>query len=127
MKGLEFRKGYESTITRRVRLSSFGVAAETNGIRVVKLPFALQDFKQSADTAVKVMKTAVRLATAELKETSTGAEAIAGTPVEAKGGGRKARGKNAVQSASLDKSSEEVTLPIAGTLDVCAVEMPILG
>ena len=89
----------------------------------MKLPFALQDFKLAADTAVKAMKTA----TAQLKEASTGAEAIADTPVEAKGGGRKARGKKAVQSVSLDKSSEEVTLPIAGTLDVCAVEMPILG
>ena len=89
----------------------------------MKLPFALQDFKLAADTAVKAMKTA----TAQLKEASTGAEASADTPVEAKGRGRNAGGKKAVTSASLDKSGEEVTLPIAGTLEVCAVEMPIWG
>lgn len=84
----------------------------SNGFIIFELPFDLQDFKLKADNAGKVMDTstgAMRLATDELKGVSADAEASADPTKEAKGGGRKGRGKKATKSASADKPGEEVT------------------
>ncbi|CAM9881259.1 unnamed protein product [Laminaria digitata] len=103
----------KAQLKKAVADNSAGVRSIIQASLKPQLDKATKDFKLAADTAVKVMKTAVLamgVATAELKEASTGAEAIADTPVEAKGGGQKARGKKAVQFVSLDKSSEEEAL-----------------
>lgn len=93
---------------------------------------SVQDMMTASSTAASTMTAAgdaMDHAAAALRA-ATGDEAGADTPVEAKSGGRKAKAKTGVNSASLEKSGEEVTWPprvfclavggkspIAGTLE----------